>query len=331
MLEHGGQLHRIARQFSRPLSEWLDLSTGINPCGWPVGAIPSQYWQRLPEQEDGLTEAAAGYYGNASLLPVAGSQAAIQLLPKLRANSRVCVLAPAYAEHAENWRRAGHSLRYVQSDQIDAVLNETDVLIIINPNNPSGECFSRETLSGWHRALAKRGGWLIVDEAFIDCQLQQSLAAEPVREGLIVLRSVGKFFGLAGIRCGFVIAPKTLLTALRSQLGPWTVSAPARYVARQALLDNDWQQATRTRLPQQSRRLRSLLEQYGLQPAGGTCLFQWIETPQAEMIYHHFLQHGILLRLFTRPASIRLGLPANEAQWQRLEAVLSLFMHSIKP
>ncbi len=331
MLEHGGQLYRVAKQSSRPLSEWMDLSTGINPDGWPVAEIPADCWRRLPEQEDGLIEAAASYYGNTSILPVAGSQAAIQLLPQLRAKSRVSVLSPAYAEHAENWRRAGHRLHSVQSGQIDAVLAETDVLIIINPNNPTGECFSPEDLLNWHRKLAKRGGWLIVDEAFIDCQQEQSLATEPVQEGLIVLRSVGKFFGLAGIRCGFVIAHEALLTMLQSHLGPWTISHPARYVARQAMLDSDWQHNTQIKLRQQSRRLQGVLQQYGLTPSGGTCLFQWVRTIEAQRIYQHFLQHGILVRLFTGPVSgVRLGLPANEAQWRTLEAVLSLLMHNIK-
>jgi cobalamin biosynthetic protein CobC len=331
LLEHGGQLRRIAQGSRRPLSGWIDLSTGINPNGWPVGPIPDECWQRLPEQEDGLMEAAMAYYGNASILPVAGSQAAIQLLPKLRSHSRVSVLSPAYAEHAENWRQAGHQIQCVASDQIEAVLSDTDVLIIINPNNPTGECFSRKTLLKWHQALAARGGWLIVDEAFIDCQPEQSLAIERVREGLIILRSVGKFFGLAGIRCGFVIAPPVLLATLQNHLGPWSINAPARYVARQALLDSDWQQITRKQLPQQSRRLQQLLAQYGLAPTGGSCLFQWIKTTQAKMIYQHFLQQGILLRLFICPIpSIRLGLPANEAQWQALETVLSTLMHNQK-
>ncbi len=331
MLEHGGQLRRVAQNSQRPLSDWIDLSTGINPNGWPVGQVPEQCWRRLPEQEDGLTAAAAAYYGNSSLLPVAGSQAAIQMLPQLRKPGRVSVLHPAYAEHAENWRRAGHKLRFVQSHQINEVLNDTDVLIIINPNNPTGECFSREKLSGWRQALAARGGWLIVDEAFIDCQPEQTLAKETSQEGLIVLRSVGKFFGLAGIRCGFVIAWPELLTALQNPLGPWTISAPSRYVAGQALRDGDWQQKTRKHLIRQSLRLCALLRRYGLPPAGGTPLFQWIKTSRAEVIYHHFLQHAILVRLFTSPVpSIRLGLPANEEQWQRLEAVLALLMHNKK-
>lgn len=324
MLEHGGQLRRIAQNSHRPLSDWIDLSTGVNPNGWPVATLPAECWNRLPEQDDGLIEVAADYYGNSNILAVAGSQAAIQLLPMLRSRSRVSVLSPAYAEHADNWRRAGHLIRCIQSGEIDAVLEQTDVLIIVNPNNPTGEYFNREDLLRWHRSLKKRGGWLIVDEAFIDCQPEQSLAAEPVQEGLIVLRSVGKFFGLAGIRCGFVIAQPVLLNILQNQLGPWTISGPARYAARQALLDNDWQQNTRKQLCHQSQRLYKLLNHSGLNPSGGTYLFQWIRTSQAQLIYQYFLQHGILIRLFTDPVkSIRLGLPANENQWQRLNATLT--------
>ncbi len=326
MLDHGGQLQQAAKHYRIPLADWLDLSTGINPDGWPVPPIPAHCWQRLPEDDDGLIQAAVSYYGNSAILPVAGSQAAIQTLPMLRPPCRVTLLTPAYAEHAANWQHVGHKIRQVQSQQIDAVLPETDVLVIINPNNPTGEIFSRSRLLDWHRQLQKRGGWLIIDEAFIDCQPEYSLSTEPSRKGLIILRSIGKFFGLAGIRCGFVIAEPNLLSRLQRQLGPWSISHPTRHVAQQALQDNDWQQHTRNRLRQQSQQLKYLLTQHGLTPAGGTDLFQWVKTHKAESLFQHLAQQGILIRLFESPGSVRFGLPTTPEQWQRLDVSLSNFV-----
>jgi len=165
MLEHGGKLLSAAARYGIEQDHWLDLSTGINPAGWPVPAIPDAVWQRLPETEDGLLEAAAAYYGCSDILPVAGSQAAIQALPRLRAACRVGVPHPAYAEHAHAWRAAGHAVvEWDAGHNIDAL----DVLVLVHPNNPGGQTYTRAELLDWHARLAARGGWLVVDEAFID-------------------------------------------------------------------------------------------------------------------------------------------------------------------
>ena len=296
MLDHGGRLRQAASKYGIPLSDWLDLSTGINPNGWPVSAIPAECWQRLPEDDDDLLPVARRYYQNPSLLAVAGSQAAIQTLPLMRPASRVGVLHPAYAEHAGGWQKAGHQLITVDADAIDSQLDSLDVLIIINPNNPTGKLWSREQLLRWHENLAARGGWLLVDEAFIDSMAGHSLSPLLVRPGLIVLRSIGKFFGLAGIRCGFVIAEQALLDRLAEQLGPWTISHPGRYAAAQALADSAWQQATASALNRQGLRLRQLLTESGWMPDGGCDLFQWLKSDKAERLHDLLARQGILTR-----------------------------------
>lgn len=322
MLEHGGRLHAAAKQYGIPVADWIDLSTGINPNGWPVPAIPGSCWQRLPEEEDGLLAAARQYYQAESLLAVAGSQAAIQALPLLRPCSKVGVLSPAYAEHAACWQKAGHQLIILTPETIATRIPELDVLIIINPNNPSGVSFCKQQLLDWHRQLQGRAGWLIVDEAFIDAHPEQSLTSLPARTGLIILRSIGKFFGLAGIRCGFVIAEPQLLSALAEKLGVWPISHPSRYVATQALLDENWQQHTRREIQFQSERLRQLLSQYPLKPDGNNALFQWCKTADAARIHQKLARLGIFTRLFTQPDSLRFGLPKNAGQWQALEQAL---------
>ncbi|MHB8746930.1 MAG: threonine-phosphate decarboxylase CobD [Gammaproteobacteria bacterium] len=322
---HGGRLRAAAACYGIPVDQWLDLSTGINPQSWPVPHLPAQVWQRLPEDDDGLIAAAQAYCGTRAVLPVAGSQAAIQALPKVCVDrpGRVGVLNLVYAEHAYAWRRAGHVVVPLAVDEIDAALPTLAVLVIVNPNNPTGVCFAPETLLAWHAQLAARNAWLIVDEAFVDATPQRSLAQFSPRRGLVILRSLGKFFGLAGARVGFALAEQVLLERLANQLGPWTLAGPARLVAQQALVDRPWQDATRQRLAQSTQRLADLLERHGLAAAGGSALFQWVVTPRAQHIHEQLARCAILTRLFDAPLSLRFGLPGDEAGWQRLEIALA--------
>lgn len=319
MLEHGGRLRAAAQRYGIPLEDWLDLSTGIAPYGWDLPPVPAQAWARLPEINDGLEAAARDYYGAASLLPVAGSQAAIQALPRLRTHSNVGILAPTYAEHAAAWRREGHRITKLSEGSVHRALPQLDVLLVVNPNNPTGRLIEPARLLDWHDELAERGGWLVVDEAFIDCTPQHSLAAYSDMPGLIVLRSFGKFFGLAGLRLGFVLAAQALLDELDALLGPWAVSGPARSIARHLLADSDGQRRQRERLLADGERLAALLRDCGLPPTGGSALFQFCCTRRAVPCMELLARRGILIRLFAELDSLRFGLPADEAGWLRLE------------
>lgn len=319
MLEHGGRLRAAAQRYGIPLEDWLDLSTGVAPYGWELPAVPRSAWTRLPETDDGLEQAARDYYGAVSLLPVAGSQAAIQALPRLRGHSRVGILAPTYAEHAAAWRREGHRVTRLSEGSVHRALPQLDVLLLVNPNNPTGRLIEPARLLDWHDELAERGGWLVVDEAFIDCTPQHSLAAYSDMPGLIVLRSFGKFFGLAGLRLGFVLAAQALLDELEVLLGPWAVSGPARSVACTLLRDSEGQRHQRERLLADGERLRTLLRDCGLPATGGSALFQFCCTRRAVPCMELLARRGILIRLFAELDSLRFGLPADETGWLRLE------------
>ncbi|MBV2132840.1 threonine-phosphate decarboxylase CobD [Pseudomonas sp. MAP12] len=324
MLEHGGRLRSAAQRYGIPLGDWLDLSTAIAPEPWPLPAIPVEAWARLPEDDDGLSEAACACYGAAHALPVAGSQAAIQALPQLLPPCRVGMLEPSYAEHAQAWQRAGHQLVRLAAADIDQRLDGLDVLVLVNPNNPTGELFAVEQLLDWHARLHARGGCLLVDEAFMDCTPEFSLATHSDKPGLIVLRSFGKFFGLAGVRLGFVLAEATLLELLAERLGPWAASGPARALGIQALADSSAaaRRLRTLRLQAAGQRLASLLRKHGLAPEGGTALFQWLRHERAGELHDFLARRGILVRLFDQPASLRFGQPADEAGWQRLAQAL---------
>jgi cobalamin biosynthetic protein CobC len=345
MLEHGGNLLDAVRHFARPLEEWIDLSTGINPHYYPVPSLSGNAWHRLPEHSEALLAAACAYYGAPQMLAVAGSQAAIQALPRLRPPSRVLVSAPSYAEHAYQWQRAGHQLIRSNYAQLDEAVKEADVVVLCQPNNPTGEMIPPATLLDWRARLAVRGGWLIVDEAFADTLPASSVAAATSNEGLIVLRSVGKFFGLAGIRLGFVAATTPLLQRLADALGPWAISGPAQEIAIAALRNRAWQRSMRVILAQDGQRLRTMLKAAGIQ-SNGTDLFQWCSDAglqqRSEALWKHMATHGIWIRRFTapevsltataqatvehqqyQPHGVRFGLPGTEAAWQRLEQALN--------
>ncbi len=320
MLEHGGNLRDAARHYGR--DDWVDLSTGINPHGYAAPAPSGAAWHRLPEPDPEFLAAACAYYRAPQLLPVAGTQAAIQALPRLRPPSRVAVSAPSYAEHAHHWNGHGHTRRLVPYAELEAAVDASDVVVVVNPNNPTGETIAPERLLDWTARLHARGGWLVVDEAFGDMVPALSVAAHAAQPGLIVLRSIGKFFGLAGLRLGFVAAHERVLADLADLLGPWAVSGPAQEIALQALADTGWQEDTQERLAQAGERMARLLREHGI-ASTGTPLFRWWPEARPEAFHEHMAARGIWCRLFHDAArGIRVGLPASEDEWQRLEQAL---------
>lgn len=320
---HGGNLHEAARRYGIPYAQWLDLSTGINPHGYPVPPVPADAWRRLPDDGDDFAACAAQYYGApdaAHVLPVAGSQAAIRALPSLLPRGLVGIAPLTYSEYAPAFARAGHQL--VPLDVTwDALPEALTHIVVVNPNNPTAEQLSADKLLHWHAQLAARGGTLLVDEAFADTMPAGSLAASTHRDGLIVLRSPGKFFGLAGVRAGFVLAAPALLGALRRTLGAWTVSGPARHAVRAAFEDIAWQQQMRARLDAESARLVKLLQAHGC-ATHSTPLFAWTADARAATLHDYLARDGVWTRLFAASGSVRFGLPAGDAEWARLEDAL---------
>jgi cobalamin biosynthetic protein CobC len=329
VLEHGGRLRAAARQYAHfgnwQLADWLDLSTGINPCAYPLPAIDPACWQRLPDDDDGLAEAAAAYYGNERLLALPGSQLAIQLLPALFAPLAVACLTPIYEEHPQAWQRAGHKLRRLENASLARALAvATPVVVLCNPNNPTGKSLSADAVRHAAGQLQRRGGWLIVDEAFADAEPENSvtaLAGSPQAPNLIVLRSLGKFFGLAGARVGFVFAAADKLERLREAIGPWPLSGPARAVASVALADRGWQTQARGQLAGAAARLQALLQAFG--EVSGCALFATLATAQAASLYEHLARQAILTRHLPAHGLLRCGLPGSEAEWQRLASALA--------
>lgn len=325
-LEHGGGLDQAELLFGRPAAGWLDLSTGINPWPYPLPVFPTDCWQRLPGSAAlaRLNAVAAGFYRVPDpdcLVAAAGSQALIQLLPRLLPPGPVAVVGPTYGEHVRCWRLAGHDAAEVAGLPDDG--GHYRYVVVVNPNNPDGRTRQPADLVALARRMAAVDGLLVVDEAFGETAPELSVAPATGQGGLVVIRSFGKFFGLAGLRLGFAAAAPALVAALAGSLGPWAVSGPAHVVAIQALADPAWIAETRRRLTAAAAELDRVLTQAGLGVVGGTPLFRLIESADAGEIYDRCGRAGILLRRFSaRPSWLRLGLPPDRGGLERLAACL---------
>jgi cobalamin biosynthetic protein CobC len=333
---HGGNLGEAAIRYGMPREDWIDLSTGINPHGYPIPPIDPQAWIRLPDDHDDLEAIAAAHYGAPRALAVAGTQAAIRLLPEVLPKGRIGVGLLTYGEYAPAFERAGFPvMRFVTSQFADLRAQASFVLdpacelpgdlqhlVLVNPNNPGTERYAPEQVMQWCEQLAARGGTLIVDEAFVESMPELSVANAVNRGGLIVLRSIGKFFGLAGARVGFVLACAAVDRAMRNLRGPWSVSGPARVVVRAALLDTGWQAETRAKLVTAGARLADLLGRF-YPGVSHTPLFSWARCQQAEQWQAGLARHGVWVRRFDVISGLRFGLPGDEAAWARLEAALN--------
>ncbi len=321
---HGGDISAYRSAYA---GDWLDLSTGINPFPYPLPLLPADVWARLPGSAEmvKLLSAARGAYGcpaEAGIVAVPGTQAAIQWLPRLFARGRVTVLGPTYAEHAHVWRQCGHDV--TELNAVPGTLRDIDVLIAVNPNNPDGRAFGPDLLRRWHQELSERGSWLILDEAFADVVPEVSLAAEAGKPGLVILRSFGKFFGLAGLRLGFVLGDPVVTQALAQAVGPWAVSGPAAEIGAAALQDTSWQAAMREELRVRARRFDQDMRDRGIHVLGGTSLFRLAKVPDAAAFAARLRQQGIHTRIFTySPDWMRFGLPPDEAAfWARFDTAM---------
>ena len=335
MIPHGGDLSRLRQRFPDAPEPLIDLSTGINPFSYPVPAIPDTAYTRLPERAQirQLKEAAAGAYGARdpeTIAVAAGTQLLISTLPHILPATQVSVLAPTYGEHAAVWSAAGAT---VLEGAAPDVLQSGSVAILCNPNNPDGRRLDAAAIETLQSQRARLGGRLIVDEAFAefgDAHLSAvSLVPLP---GLIVLRSFGKAYGLAGLRLGFLIAERGIVERVEQALGPWPVSGVAIHIACMALNDAAWRQATAGRLTTAGDRLDSLLAGYGLDPVGRTSLFRLVRHEKAPAVADALGRAGILVRDFPdRPDWLRFGLPPDEAAWTRLDGALAAVLSDPDP
>lgn len=318
MRDHGGDLDRAKREYGE--GDWLDLSTGINPVPWRVPDIPADVWAALPTRQAlaGLIDSARAAYNTPhGIVPVSGAQEAIQIVPRLAQAGLARIVSPTYNEHgaaliAQGW----------QVQEVDGLegLTGAELAVVVNPNNPTGMCYDPDKLLAVSRDL----GLLVVDESFADPTPSYSLASRTQLPGnILILRSFGKFYGLAGLRLGFALGSGELVQRVAEIAGPWAVSGPAIQIGRAALGDTVWQAATSKRLFADAERLDGLAKAAGWDLVGGTPLFRTYETGNAMRAQEQLAKAHVWSRIFPYSEGwLRLGLPGTAAGWARLESAL---------
>ena len=320
MPEHGGNLDVASQRFGGDARDWIDLSTGINRQPYPVGELPATSWSALPSRSSiqSLHRAAQRAYStDASILATNGAQAAIQWLPHLAPRGRARILSPTYNEYAAVFSAAGWQV--TETPDLDA-LADADIAVLANPNNPDGKRYEPDQLL----ALLPRVGRLVVDESFADAVPGLSLAPQAAQPGLLILRSFGKFFGLAGLRLGFTLGDEADIATLAGLAGPWPVSGAAIEIGSRALLDREWADMTSARLKRACSRLDAEVAHLGWILVGGTPLFRLYETGNANLAQERLARAQIWSRVFPHQQGwLRLGLPGSEIEWARLSAALA--------
>lgn len=323
---HGGDLALARKAFPAAPEPWLDLSTGVSPYPYPFGSLPPESWTRLPDGAAlaGLEAAAASAYGvspHGHVVAAPGTQALINWLPHLFPARRVGVLGFTYFEHARVWAAAGAAVSAVSDI---GELEDRDVAIIVNPNNPDGRIVGLDDLCALAAIFRRSGKLLIVDEAFADLlDPGLSLAPELPPSGAIILRSFGKTYGLPGLRLGFAIAPADMASKLRRALGCWPVSGAAIAIGVKALGDAGWLAATRKRLAADAAALEAILAVAGLAPQGAAPLFRLASAADAPARFRALAEAGIWVRRFRgRPDLLRFAIPGGETDRARLRAGL---------
>lgn len=330
---HGGQLSRVAKEYQIPENEWVDLSTGIAPFSYPIPDIPMSIWQNLPAIPSSLIEAASHYYQAAHCWPLSGSQALIEKLPlvwemKLRLdnkNSGKHAYLPeiGYKEHQQAWNKAGYELHFYQ-DNLPTDIKENSVVVVINPNNPLTDMFDIDALTLLNQKCKQVNALFILDEAFADVFPLRTSFVPYInnKDNVIVLRSFGKFFGLAGLRIGFVCANEYWIDLIKEMTGPWAVNGPALTICEQALRDKNWHKKQRSLLDIQSKKQYDLIsETWPNDKIKYNALFISLFIKDAPVIYKQLCQQGIYVRLCDENNALRFGI-GTDNQLKRLEAAL---------
>lgn len=306
--DHGGGLDAAIACYGGTRDTWIDLSTGINPTAYPIPEFTADDWAALPDQGafQALEDAARSFWSVPDHLEIVlanGASALIAKLPNMFKGESAHIDHPSYNEHRRSFLAQGWNV----------VDKSGDLRVIVHPNNPTG------TFYGNHDLHPSQN---IIDESFCDIAPDRSFVGKTLPENTVILKSFGKFWGLAGLRVGFAIAPSHLAAPLKTQLGPWAVSGPALRTATSALNDADWAKAMRAQLAAKTARLDNLMLGTHAKLVGGTDLFRLYAVANAGFLQQRLAQHHIWTRVFPYSQDyIRLGLPPKDG-WDRLEKAL---------
>lgn len=325
---HGGGIDAAIAHFGGEFSDWLDLSTGINPENFPLPELSLNVWHRLPDDHllQGALQAARGFYGalpDAPLVAAPGTQALIQIMPLLADTGDMAILTPTYQEYAASFKRSGWNVHSCAS--VQEIPDHVSVVVVVNPNNPDGRYIATKQLLNLANMLERRGGFLLIDEAFADVHVGTSMVTYAAQAPMIVLKSFGKFFGLAGVRLGFAFSTLQMVAKIAARLGPWAASGPALAIAQAAFTDKGLV-SFRRRIDERRAELSAVFTRCKLEEIGGTALFSLIKYEKAYALWQHLAEQHIWVRKFDyAPDWLRIGLAKEKCDLQRLENAIATF------
>ena len=318
-IQHGCDIDLAIKKYGGERADWIDLSTGINRTSYPWQESVKVELRDLPSSKllMGLEKAASRAYKvaeGADTAAVQGAQQIISLLPICLKNyNSVAILGPTYNEYEKAFKSSG-----IKAETVSEVskLSSSDIAIIVNPNNPTGKVIAEEILDD----LSKKVRILIIDESF---KMFSSRRIQKF-DNVIQINSLGKFFGLAGVRLGFVSGPSDFIKSVRVMLGPWPDSSVAAEIGIIALNDKTWISAMEKILLEGSNVLHEACNTKNWKLVGKTNLFHTYATSNCVEVEEQFAAHYIWIRTFDYSKSwVRLGIPTSKYEWARVRQALN--------
>ena len=322
MNPHGGDIWGASRETGLGLDELIDFSASINPAG-PSARARAAFRAAFddsaayPDPSSAeLVGALSEFYNVApsNILPANGSTELIHLAPRVFAPTRALIVEPAFSEYRAALRLTGAKIETLELKEADGFTLDTGVLMraiadkrpemvfIANPANPTGALTGKDALTELASFCEKRAMVLVVDEAFADFAEEESVK-ELVgdHKNLIVVRSMTKFFAIAGLRLGFIFAHERTVAKFSKALPPWSVNTPASRAGAASLTDARYIESTRAWLKsERAFLLKGLSSITGLKAYEPGANFIMIKIqnggPGAKELAGRLLERGLLIR-----------------------------------
>ena len=319
MLLHGGNIYYYSEKYGIPPERILDFSASINPLGAPKAALKAikdalPMLANYPDPSVGeLKEAVSAETGVGfeSILAGNGSTELIYLFPRYFRPKTALVLAPTFSDYSRALALSGCAVRHFGLREADGFVPDmarlekaaagADLVVLCNPNNPTGTLLERDALSRLAGTLVGAGKQVVIDEAFIEYAPGESLIREAAkRRGLIVLRNFTKFYGMPGLRLGYLCAHPSLVKKLDEAKEPWSVNTLAVKAAVAALSDKGFtRKSLRVFREEQAFMLGALGNIGGVKVFPSSANFFLVRLPEnaeAGPLSERMAEKGILIR-----------------------------------
>lgn len=326
---HGGIDYVELKAMGGDADSIIDFSVCTNPFMPPPGikaAIASAPIARYPDSPaNDLRLMLAEKLGidAANIVAGSGTTELIRLIALVyfRRSDRIIILEPTYSEYEIACRLAGaHPIKYHAAENEDFVPNVDEVVDIIrqkqprgvficNPNNPTGKYLSRGDIAKLMAAV--KDGLLIIDEAYVSFVAENWNSLDLIKNGhAIILRSMTKDYGLPGLRLGYAIACREIISNLSIALPPWNVNAVAQSAGLAVLKEEKYLQKSLIKTREARDFLTGELKRLGFKLLNSDAHYFLVKVDNAAACRRALLAKGILVRdcsSFGLPQYIRIA------------------------